>query len=553
MGDRLYAKRTTPDQVQEPAKTASQRKSSPVGDPTRPPLWATLAYGNQVPPSLRLPVAPSPQVESANQESRSPAENDMGEHLDRASQAASQGGETRHERAEPLQHKENSTGLPDTLKAKIERLSGISLDDVQVHYHSSNPAQVQALAYTRGTEIHIGPGQEQHLGHEAWHVVQQKQGRVQPTVQAKGVKINDDRELEREADVAAHTVMMANDHPYRSSALQIGQQLCSSSLPDPTLQRVVKTWGGEFDTDKYEVTRDVGNLEGGDFEGVEIELRFKPNSLVDAELIGLTQTVRNQEKGKPFTLGGYTPKLKELEESRMVPTGEPGAGTAIDQGVRHDNPLYAARTNPPTPGKTLTDVPAHPEAGQHGWHYTDKDGKLQEQDALLKDTPQLSTERVESSQVLETTALAIKGTQEGTFYGSVQWGWEKDSDGRVTRLPLTLASSDVPTSVFVRASQLFNESKTLQGKETIPLPIVTGQYTRTEGVSLVSDPSRDQQTLIGQLEKNTRLEVTDKGTAKPFNTTEEGKNWWKVTIVDGTYIGKVGWVRRADLSDTKTE
>src|SRR5947209_5513577 len=102
MGDRLYAKQTTPDQVQEPAKTASQRKSSPVGDSTRLPLWATLAYGNQIPPSLRLPVAPPPQVESSNQESRSPAENDMGEHLDRVSQAASQGGETRHGRAEPL-------------------------------------------------------------------------------------------------------------------------------------------------------------------------------------------------------------------------------------------------------------------------------------------------------------------------------------------------------------------------------------------------------------------------------------------------------------------
>ena len=157
-------------------------------------------YGNQEPPSLRLPMAQPPQVKRAKQESSSPAENDMGEHLDRASQAASQGGETRRERAEPLQHKENTTGLPDTLKARIERLSGISLDDVQVHYHSSHPAQVQALAYTQGTEIHVGPGQEQHLAHEAWHVIQQKQGRVQPTLQAKGMAINDDQGLEREAD-----------------------------------------------------------------------------------------------------------------------------------------------------------------------------------------------------------------------------------------------------------------------------------------------------------------------------------------------------------------
>jgi hypothetical protein len=28
----------------------------------------------------------------------------------------------------------------------------------------------------RVADIHIGPGQEKHLAHEAWHTVQQKQG-----------------------------------------------------------------------------------------------------------------------------------------------------------------------------------------------------------------------------------------------------------------------------------------------------------------------------------------------------------------------------------------
>lgn len=97
--------------------------------------------------------------------------------------------------------RENNTGLPDRLKAGIESLSGLAMDDVRVHYHSSKPAQLQALAYTQGTEIHVGSGQERHLPHEAWHVVQQKQGRVRPTLQAKGVAINDDHGLEREADV----------------------------------------------------------------------------------------------------------------------------------------------------------------------------------------------------------------------------------------------------------------------------------------------------------------------------------------------------------------
>ena len=75
------------------------------------------------------------------------------------------------------------------------------MDDVQVHYNSDQPAQLNAHAYTQGTTIHLAPGQETHLPHEAWHVVQQKQGRVQPTFQMKSnVKINDEVGLEKEAD-----------------------------------------------------------------------------------------------------------------------------------------------------------------------------------------------------------------------------------------------------------------------------------------------------------------------------------------------------------------
>jgi hypothetical protein len=83
----------------------------------------------------------------------------------------------------------------------MERLSGMTMDDVKVHYNSSAPAKVQAEAFTHGREIHIGSNGGRHLPHEAWHVVQQKQGRVKPTLQEKGVAINDDDGLEREADV----------------------------------------------------------------------------------------------------------------------------------------------------------------------------------------------------------------------------------------------------------------------------------------------------------------------------------------------------------------
>ncbi|WP_323816493.1 DUF4157 domain-containing protein [Cellvibrio sp. NN19] len=98
--------------------------------------------------------------------------------------------------------KPNNTGLPDNLKTGIESLSGMSMDHVKVHYNSSQPAQLNAHAYAQGSDIHLAPGQEKHLPHEAWHVVQQAQGRVKPTMQMKGsIPVNDDNSLEVEADV----------------------------------------------------------------------------------------------------------------------------------------------------------------------------------------------------------------------------------------------------------------------------------------------------------------------------------------------------------------
>jgi Domain of unknown function (DUF4157) len=104
----------------------------------------------------------------------------------------------------------NRTGLPDGLKSGIESLSGVSMDNVKVHYNSSHPAQLNALAYAQGRDIHVAPGQERHLPHEAWHVVQQSQGRVQATTQMAGVQVNDSTALENEADVmGAHALRQA--------------------------------------------------------------------------------------------------------------------------------------------------------------------------------------------------------------------------------------------------------------------------------------------------------------------------------------------------------
>ena len=61
---------------------------------------------------------------------------------------------------ELLPSKQNDTGLPDNLKSGIEALSGISMDEVRVHYNSPKPAQLNAHAYAQGNDIHVGSGRE---------------------------------------------------------------------------------------------------------------------------------------------------------------------------------------------------------------------------------------------------------------------------------------------------------------------------------------------------------------------------------------------------------
>lgn len=117
------------------------------------------------------------------------------------------------------------TGLPVSLRAGLESLSGYDLSAVRVHYNSPKPARVGALAYTHGADIHLGRGQEKHLPHEGWHAVQQMQGRVRPTVQYKKTAINDDAGLEREADVMgerARRVVPAPDQLASAPAMAAG-------------------------------------------------------------------------------------------------------------------------------------------------------------------------------------------------------------------------------------------------------------------------------------------------------------------------------------------
>ena len=110
-----------------------------------------------------------------------------------------------------------SDSLPASLQSNLETLGGVDLSDVVVQRNSAEPASIGAAAYAQGNQIHLSTGAEQHLPHEAWHVVQQKQNRVSANTSVQGQAMNDNSGLEREADQMGQRAMQMQVQPEAAS------------------------------------------------------------------------------------------------------------------------------------------------------------------------------------------------------------------------------------------------------------------------------------------------------------------------------------------------
>jgi len=197
----------------------------------------------------------------------------------------------------PVQMMPNRTGMPDNLKAGIENLSGYSMNDVKVHYNSSQPAQLNAHAYAQGSNIHLAPGQERHLPHEAWHVVQQKQGRVKATTQMKGkIPVNDEAGLEHEADVMGAKALSADKAPF-AAVQQKALSTASAPVQAVAQLRHVGLFGLEAEVvgNRFEIMYDPDL-------GDEFEILNDPEVILEEYSLGdvfgeIDITLDNEAKG----------------------------------------------------------------------------------------------------------------------------------------------------------------------------------------------------------------------------------------------------------------
>lgn len=142
---------------------------------------------------------------------------------------AERGGDraSEHEDAK-IAARSRATGLAPGVLAGMEGLLGQTLTDVRVHPDSPLPTRLGARAMARGRDVYVAPQKFvpdtpaglRLLGHEFAHVVQQDQGRVQANGSVRGVPVNDDPHLEREADAlgakAAHLAGRRQGQPQRT-------------------------------------------------------------------------------------------------------------------------------------------------------------------------------------------------------------------------------------------------------------------------------------------------------------------------------------------------
>lgn len=364
----------------------------------------------------------------------------------------------------------NRTGLPDALKAGVEALSGLSMDDVRVHTNSSKPAQLQALAYTQGTDIHVAPGEERHIPHEAWHVVQQKRGVVRPSFKLKsGPAINDNAQLENEADQMGSKAQTMGSRPFSGSLVQspiaanAPQQLKATDSSGDVVQRRVATWGGQFNESNYAPKSE--KFMGSTLIGAYIKLTFTPNNNCPRDVkIGLIQVVR--VIGEAENEGLQKKVLRSTER------------WAIDR-QNDSNPVYGSIDTDGNKSRELTDNP--PSIEQERESPTSRNmievgaqlgerRKNSVQPAILTDDPRISLNRAIQQQMLfETTAVVLEGPQKGLALGTVSWGWTKAAGSTQPVLhPVARIAQHGTSTNLEAAKDVWNAAA--EEHELVPIP-----------------------------------------------------------------------------------
>ena len=466
-------------------RPTSDRPSAPTSDAAPSPGKRTL-------------VEQSDATETAVQRKAGPAEAPAGLDPERVHQAA--------------QHGTSGSGGALPHIDRIQRAFGRhDVSGVRAHTDERAAEGARAMgaeAFADGEHVAFGGAPSLHTAaHEAAHVVQQRGG-----VQLKGGVGEAGDRYEQHANAVADLVVQGE-----SAESLLDQHAGGGGARGGAVQRL-ETNFGKFDTTKYDKVGPAGSE-----YGVDIKLTFDPDvKKVDAMKIGLTQSVKSELAGTPFS-------LYPISDARTVKGGGDGDGSRIDRagGGPYGNPLYAAGS-PTGKEKNLGETPTVAGWGQHGWAYKDAKGTQQHQIAKLNDTPTLPNRGKNAGQDFETVALAVDGAQAGTYMGSVSWGWSADGAGKYAQKPLTLVSKGDPSAGFKAAAKQWNSIANFGNVKTGANP--TNVYDASYSVAFTV--AKDTDVVIKS--------------AAPIRNNE---TYDDVTISSGKETGKSGYIKVNDLRD----
>ncbi len=344
--------------------------------------------------------------------------------------------------ATPLQRKKNEH-LPTDLQSNMEGAFGHDFSGVTIQRESAEATGLNARAFTQGEAIHFAPGEfnpdteggKNLIGHEFTHVVQQRNGVVTPTsVMGKGLYLNDDKRLEREADnLGQKAVKGENISMYRSAGLEVRNSLRAPiQAKSDVIQRDIK---GDKDLANGKMELDFTKNDAATAGAQASEtgtVTFTPNATApNSNNIRLIQIVRTTD------VGGATAKAGEPEDWSKINAGEEAnrnkmmtthnndkniaGGFYVDHLAASATPRTSKADGPVSP--FYRDYAPNATVSQDGY----KKSKADIQPASLWDGPGMNFP------TKFNFVTSAKGSN-GLWYGSALWGFEIYRDKGIAKI-----------------------------------------------------------------------------------------------------------------------
>jgi hypothetical protein len=377
--------------------------------------------------------------------------------------------------------------LDHSVRSRMEGAFGRSFGNVRIHHNAASHTlnrSLQARAFTTGSDIFFKQGAYdphssagQHLlAHELTHVVQQ-----------------------------------------------------SGKVNRMMIQRAFDTSGGTWSYNTYKTIVEESK------PGAEIELHFTPNNSVESSKVALVQKVKKIHNGKNLDA---EKKVQEQAGTLVGNASKTAANRTTDSGEGHwdraltyTNPVYGAQNL--AAGKDISETasskydmsnenPAKRSNYQLGHRYNSFFGmKNNVRDAILWDKPNQPSAGPGTEMIFEVSAVSIAGPQKGTFYGSVEWGFQitgTEEEPQNNIIPFTVISQGTPSANMMELAEVWNNKPTIiGGNEVENTKMLTTKYTSLANTIDLTDATavanaiktiEDQlAALTGNDQKNANFEL----------------------------------------------